>query len=1105
MLNRQLFLDPPAEYRIHPFWFWNGEMKDDEIVVQIAEMSDKGVGGFFLCARQGLQIPYLSEAWFEKVRFAIETAKQYGMHVWLYDEYPYPSGIAGGEVILEHPDAKHCTLEHRMQNAKDGERVVLELPWGRTISAKAVPVDAATGRRRWGESVDVTQYIGNHQAEPIFQKAGLTAYNQKRFFTYRPVKQLNWTAPEGQWEVHVFLEVEIGEFKYYGTYIDPGHREAMQTFIRLTHERFAQAVGEHFGNTVKGMFTDEIGFLGRFPWSPKLLAYFEQKYGYDLRERLSALNQSDVEGAAKIRYEYFQAAHLLIREAYHLQVFDWCEEHRLQYVAEVPSLRMTTQLYGHVTGGDSAHEKLGRSLDWILNEYIPNFRANPRMVSSLSRQLGRERALIECFHSVGWSMTLQDAKWMIDRMAAQGINFFNFHAFFYTLDGITKHDAPPSQFLQNPYWQYFRSLGDYVGRISAVMSQGTAIRKIALLDPTTSFWTLMSNSMHRFGYTGNDPAEKERVAQLKLHWVEIAKALEIHHLDYDHLDPELFELAEIANGCMTIGTASYSVLVLPPISNLESLAWRKIKQFLEQGGKVIGTGMLPYEQIEDDSPQEAELLEVFGLTSSPKSFYWKSGEQAAADSTLTEPWSKGTNSAYFLPLQHDRSIAGTCDRLVELLSELEPPLVRLAVRNQPRSFLMQLRAVNDTYVLFISNQEGSELDVSVILNPRIGSAHGLQKAVFVTELNLETGTAVRLETASSEEGTRIPLYFAPYQSHLLEIDFTESSTVVGTPESAAQVCQIQLATAGDWAIEPFDANVVRFGQFELTVQTPDRFDDHAAQALNSKTGTWVQPKTFIDQCADVAVEQKLPLEFQQLFGTPMRVHVSYPVHCTYKTEFDVEEFPSSCDLFMDSGAIAGDYTIYLNEQPITAADFHPEFIYDHSNQACNVLTYLKMGKNKLRIDVLIQQDWQGVTDPLYLKGDFGVRFDNDQSSILTRLPAAAPLSGGPCTGYPYYAGTLSYKRRITVEHVPKSPAFELAFDGWDPHFHDCAEVLINGQSLGVRPWTPYVWRGNSAVWKEGDNTVEVRVTGTLIGLLEGKYFDYEAHKLVDVNPIYSNN
>ena len=55
------FQDPPVENRPRPFWFFNGDMDREEIKYQIMEMKKKGLGGFFLCARQGLRVPYLSK------------------------------------------------------------------------------------------------------------------------------------------------------------------------------------------------------------------------------------------------------------------------------------------------------------------------------------------------------------------------------------------------------------------------------------------------------------------------------------------------------------------------------------------------------------------------------------------------------------------------------------------------------------------------------------------------------------------------------------------------------------------------------------------------------------------------------------------------------------------------------------------------------------------------------------------------------------------------------------------------------------------------------------------------------------------------------------
>lgn len=632
MINLSELKTPSAEYRIHPFWFWNGDMEEEQIERQVAEMAEKGIGGFFPCARQGLTIPYLSDAWFAKIEMAVQAAERHGLAVWLYDEYPYPSGIAGGEVILEHPDAKHRTLEHRCIAAENGQEIDVELPWGRTVSAAAVPIDPDTGARRWDRQTDVSSCIGNMQADPIFQKTGLTAYNSKRFFTYRTVKKLRWKAPAGRWEIHVFMEVEVQDYKYYGTFVDFGHAEAMRTFIKLTHERYKQAVGRYFGSTIKGMFTDETGYLGRIPWSSRLPERFTARTGRELKDRLHALVDAGYEEAARTRYELFQAANDVLRESYHKQCRDWCEANGLQYVAEVPAVRMTTQLYSHVVGSDSAHEKLGRSLEWAIDKYYANFRSNPKMASSLARQFGHERVLCECFHSVGWSMTLQDAKWMIDRMAAMGINFFNFHAFFYTLDGLAKHDAPPSQFWQNPYWSHFRELGDYVGRISYLMSAGSAVRDIALLDPTTSLWTHLGNPIYAtvkgFNYVGCEDSEKSRLERLKADWSRIGKELLLAQRDYDHLDAELLERIEVQDGKLVIGSARYSILVVPPISNLEAAAWSAIKEFATAGGTVIFVGLLPYEQIEDDSPSEEEVLALLGLSESYRERYWQASESS---------------------------------------------------------------------------------------------------------------------------------------------------------------------------------------------------------------------------------------------------------------------------------------------------------------------------------------------------------------------------------------------------------------------------------------------------------------------------------------------
>lgn len=1099
-MDMERFRNPIANDRIHPFWFWNGDLEDKQLIYQINEMAEKGLGGFFICARQGLKIPYLSDAWFQKVRVAVEAAQKRSLHVWLYDEYPYPSGIAGGEVLLEHPEAKHYNLTFTTRRISGGDHVSLELPWARILYAKAAPVTAG-GMKDWSRALPIRSFIGNHQADPVFQKAGLTAYNQKRYFTYRTVQKLDWQVPPGEWELLIVQEKELEDFKYYGTFVDPCHKEAMAAFIRLTHDKYATYLGEYLGSVIKGIFTDEIGLLGGIPWSRQLPAYFVERCGYDLLEHLYALADPAAENGAKIRYDYYQSVHLLLRESYHKQVHDWCEQHGLQYVAEVPSVRHTTQLYSHIPAGDSAHEKLGRPLDWILNAQADNYRCNAKMISSLARQLDRERNLVECFHSVGWSMTLQDARWMIDRMAAQGTNMFNFHAFFYTIDGLVQHDAPPSQFLQNPYWKHFRQLSDYVGRISYVMSSGEAVISTAVLEPVTSLWTRLGNPFHGFAYSGEHSLEKEQLEWLKLWWMRICNRLTKDGRDFDHLDPELFSQAEVKHGLVRLGKACYSQLILPPMTSLESGAWAKLQQFIEQGGTVISMGLLPYESIEADAAENSGIKQVFGATKAEEADFW---------SPLREEkpiWLHGKEKAFHLPFHAGRGTEEVLEAFSAKLNELAPLPIRLLPACGEWGLLMQSRFIGENKVLvFISNQEEVQRDVKLQVEPHLWKkSHNTSGywRLMLRELSLEDGNTVELASCSVEGSSHTALRLAPYSSRLIEIcraETGQSTASCDMPANhTARPWRWELDASSLWQLRPLSVNTVRLDTFTMTLDKKFSTDGKVNLGKTLAEGAVVQVKTFIDQFSDLSTLSDLPVTTRQTFGTPMKLCMNYPLQVHYEAEFVVEKLPERCALLMDQTATLGQAAIRVNGKLLDAGGFQPEILYDHRNLSHEITDCLKAGVNRLEIEVEVRQDGDGLVDALYLTGPFLVGFDDNKRPIL--LPAGTsmkPVQGGPYEGYPYYAGEFSFKQAFELPELPAEAMFELTFSDWDPHFHDCAEVIVNGHSIGVCVWSPYRWTGSTELLHKGSNLVEIKVANTLIGLLEGNYFDYTVHTVKPV-------
>ena len=90
--------NPPADRRPIPFWSWNDALDPKVLSDQAREMSKRGMGGFFMHARGGLETEYLGEDWMRCIEAETGTAEALGLKPWIYDEEGWPSGFAGGRV-----------------------------------------------------------------------------------------------------------------------------------------------------------------------------------------------------------------------------------------------------------------------------------------------------------------------------------------------------------------------------------------------------------------------------------------------------------------------------------------------------------------------------------------------------------------------------------------------------------------------------------------------------------------------------------------------------------------------------------------------------------------------------------------------------------------------------------------------------------------------------------------------------------------------------------------------------------------------------------------------------------------------------------------------
>ena len=78
-LSDELFKSPTAEYRGTPFWSWNCNLNEKELLRQIDELKQMGFGGFHMHCRAGMSTEYLSDEFMKLIKSCVKKAKKEDM------------------------------------------------------------------------------------------------------------------------------------------------------------------------------------------------------------------------------------------------------------------------------------------------------------------------------------------------------------------------------------------------------------------------------------------------------------------------------------------------------------------------------------------------------------------------------------------------------------------------------------------------------------------------------------------------------------------------------------------------------------------------------------------------------------------------------------------------------------------------------------------------------------------------------------------------------------------------------------------------------------------------------------------------------------------
>ncbi len=565
-LSNELFKNPTSEYRGTPFWAWNCKLDKEELKWQIEVFKKMGLGGFHMHVRTGMATPYLSDEYMDIVKACVEKAKEEKMLAWLYDEDRWPSGAAGGLVT---------------KDKKYRARYLLFTPDSYEDSSASLNInDSRSEGGRNGEGDFLAAY------DVVLDGEGYLK-------SYKRIGKDD-TAEGTKW--YAYMEISSSSSWYNNqAYLDTLSKDAVKRFVKVTHERYKETVGDDFGDAVPAIFTDEPQFCRKqtlnnstdkhdinLPWTDDIPETYKKAYGDDILDFLPELFWDKKNEVSLTRYRYHDHISERFSEAFADVCGSWCRENGLYltgHMMEEPSLHSQTAALGEAMRSYRGFDLPG--IDMLCNSF--EF-TTAKQAQSACHQFGREGVLSELYGVTGWDFDFRGHKLQGDWQAALGVTVRVPHLSWVSMAGEAKRDYPASIHYQSPWWKEYSYVEDHFARVYSAMTRGKPVVKVGVIHPVESFW------LH---WGPNDKSELARDA-LDEKFFNVTDWLLKGSIDFNFISESLFPtLCEKGTNPLKVGEMEYDAIVVPDCETLRSSTLERLEDFVKNGGKLIFMGSAP--------------------------------------------------------------------------------------------------------------------------------------------------------------------------------------------------------------------------------------------------------------------------------------------------------------------------------------------------------------------------------------------------------------------------------------------------------------------------------------------------------------------------------
>ena len=551
----ELFRNPPSEYRGAPFWAWNCDLEEDTLRKEIEVMQKMGMGGFHMHTRVGMSLKYLSDDFMGKVRFCAEEARKRHMLAWLYDEDKWPSGFAGGYVT---------------EKEENRQRFLLFTP------------------RKPGEGKLLARY------EIVLDEAG-------RLSSYRRLEE----GEQGAGRIWYAAEqiTRPSPWFHFNGYVDTMSPPAIRDFIRVTHERYLEALGKDVGTLCPAIFTDEPQMprkttLSRstdlqdviLPWTGDLEESYARAWGESLLDHLPEVIWEKPEGISLTRYRFHDHTAERFVSAFCDQIGSWCRAHGILmtgHMMEEGSLESQTRAVGEVMRAYRAFTLPGVDQLCDGREFL-----TVKQAASAAHQQGCPGVTSEMYGVTNWDFDFKGHKLQGDWQAALGVTVRVHHLYWCSMHGESKRDYPASIGHQSPWWKEYPYIEDHFARVNALMTRGKPLIRVGVIHPVESCW---------IAFGPNDLTGRKR-AELDRKFDELTRWLLNDTLDFDYICestlPSLYRPGDAeerggAEAAFRVGEMAYDAVVVPACETLRRTTLDALRAFRNNGGRVVFLDSVP--------------------------------------------------------------------------------------------------------------------------------------------------------------------------------------------------------------------------------------------------------------------------------------------------------------------------------------------------------------------------------------------------------------------------------------------------------------------------------------------------------------------------------